>query len=59
VIHGRVDRLVPVSWAGAALDRRPDWRGRLLPGVGHIPQMEVPDRWVREVADWIPTALEG
>jgi pimeloyl-ACP methyl ester carboxylesterase len=59
VIHGHADRLVPVSWAAAALARRPDWRGRLLPGVGHVPQMEVPGRWVREVAEWIPTVMEG
>lgn len=53
VIHGRRDRLVPSRFAEAELRRHPDWRGRILPGVGHVPQMEAPGRWVAEVADWL------
>jgi pimeloyl-ACP methyl ester carboxylesterase len=53
VIHGRRDRLVPVGWAEAELRRHPTWRGRFLPDVGHVPQLESPGRWLSEVADWI------
>jgi pimeloyl-ACP methyl ester carboxylesterase len=52
VVHGRRDRLVPPAFAAAALAARPAWRGRILPDVGHVPQMEAPDRWLVEVADW-------
>jgi pimeloyl-ACP methyl ester carboxylesterase len=54
VIHGRADRLVPVRFAQAALDGRPGWEMRLLPRVGHVPQMEAPERWLAEVEDWLP-----
>jgi pimeloyl-ACP methyl ester carboxylesterase len=53
VLHGRRDRLVPVSFAEATLARYPAWRGRILPDLGHVPQMEDPGRWLAEVADWL------
>ena len=52
VMHGRRDRFVPVAFAEAALARRPTWRGRIFPDLGHAPQMEAPGRWLSEVADW-------
>jgi pimeloyl-ACP methyl ester carboxylesterase len=52
VIHGRRDGFVPARYAEVALAAHPSWRGRILPGVGHVPQMERPDRWLAEVADW-------
>jgi pimeloyl-ACP methyl ester carboxylesterase len=57
VIHGRKDRFVPVGYAEIALVTYPSWRGRLLAGVGHVPQMETPARWLTEVADWYAAAL--
>jgi pimeloyl-ACP methyl ester carboxylesterase len=57
VIHGRRDRFVPARFAEAALSVHPSWRGRILPGVGHVPQMERPDRWLSEVADWFAATL--
>lgn len=53
VIHGRADRLVPVGYAEAALRMRPEWDMCLLPKVGHVPQMETPERWLAAVADWL------
>jgi hypothetical protein len=35
----------------------PSWRGRILPRVGHVPQMEAPGRWLGEVADWYAATL--
>jgi pimeloyl-ACP methyl ester carboxylesterase len=26
---------------------------RLIPKVGHVPQMEAPERWVAAVGDWV------
>lgn len=52
VLHGRRDRLVPVAFAEAALRTHPAWRGCIFPDLGHVPQIEAPDRWVAEVADW-------
>ena len=57
VIHGRKDRFVPVGYAEIALVTYPSWRGRLLAGIGHVPQMETPARWLTEVADWYAAAL--
>ncbi len=57
VIHGRKDRFVPVAYAEVALATYPAWRGRLLAGIGHVPQMEAPARWLTEVADWYASAL--
>ena len=53
VIHGRADRLVPLGYALAALRMRPEWDMRLLPKVGHVPQMEAPERWLGAVEDWL------
>jgi pimeloyl-ACP methyl ester carboxylesterase len=52
VLHGRRDRLVPVAYAEAVLRTRPAWSGRIFPDVGHVPQMEAPDRWLAAVEDW-------
>ncbi len=53
VIHGREDRLVPLHYAEAALAAHPDWQMRLLPKVGHVPQMEAPERWLEAVEGWL------
>jgi pimeloyl-ACP methyl ester carboxylesterase len=57
VIHGRSDRFVPARFAETALAAHPVWRGRILPRVGHVPQMEDPARWLTEVADWYAAEL--
>jgi pimeloyl-ACP methyl ester carboxylesterase len=53
VIHGREDRLVPLRYAQEALAGHPDWEMRLLPRVGHVPQMEAPERWLSAVTGWL------
>jgi pimeloyl-ACP methyl ester carboxylesterase len=59
VIHGVRDRLVPVAFARAAVDRHPSWRYRFLPRVGHVPQLEAPERWLAAVEDWLPDVPVG
>ncbi|MGE5225269.1 MAG: alpha/beta fold hydrolase [Planctomycetaceae bacterium] len=58
LLHGRLDRLVPARYAEEVLRTRPTWRGRFLPGVGHVAMLEAPGRWVSEVAAWYPVAFE-
>jgi len=52
-IHGRQDRLVPAAFAWAATEAHPDWWIRVLPDVGHLPQLEAPDRWIANVEEWL------
>lgn len=58
LIHGRRDPLIPARFAEAELRRHPTWRGRILPGVGHVAQMEAPGRWLTEVADWFAGSVD-
>lgn len=53
VIHGAQDRLVPVSFAREAVLGHEDWELVELDDAGHIPQMEVPERWTAVVEDWL------
>ncbi len=55
MIHGRQDRFVPAAFAWAATETHPDWMVRVLPGVGHVPQLEAPARWMKAVEDWFAT----
>jgi pimeloyl-ACP methyl ester carboxylesterase len=59
VIHGRRDRLVPLGYAESALAGHPQWEMRLIPKVGHVPQMEAPERWLSAVESWLPRASDG
>jgi pimeloyl-ACP methyl ester carboxylesterase len=52
VLHGRRDRLVPVSFARAVARRRPEWRYVEIADCGHAPQLEVPGRFVEVVTRW-------
>jgi pimeloyl-ACP methyl ester carboxylesterase len=59
VIHGRRDRLVPLRYAEHAIAAHPDWEMRLLPKVGHVPQMEAPERWLGAVEAWLAELGSG
>ena len=60
VIHGGLDRLIPVSAAHELHRRRPDWDLKVLEGVGHVPMLETPDRFMDALNGWtahrIPSA---
>ena len=58
LIHGTEDRLVPVAVARAAARANPAWSLREFPGVGHVPQLEVPGRTADAVLDWLGSAGE-
>jgi pimeloyl-ACP methyl ester carboxylesterase len=53
IIHGELDRLIPLAAARDLLRRRPDWDLQILEGVGHVPMMETPDRFVQIVNQWL------
>ena len=57
VVHGRRDRLVPVEFARAVAEQRPDWRYVELADCGHAPQLETPERFVEVVSGWVAREL--
>lgn len=58
LVHGDRDRLVNVAAARDTAARHPGWRYVELAGVGHVPQLQVPDRVADEVLAWMGDAAE-
>jgi pimeloyl-ACP methyl ester carboxylesterase len=54
VIHGSLDRLIPLAAARELARRRPDWTLDILDGVGHVPMMEAPDMFIAALNAWSP-----
>jgi pimeloyl-ACP methyl ester carboxylesterase len=52
LIGGESDRLVPLASMRQAADRNPGWEAVFLPGVGHTPQLEVPDTVIDAIRGW-------
>ncbi len=55
LIHGQEDTIVSPASAEWAIEQRPDWRFELLAGVGHVPQLEVPELFGDLVEDFLKT----
>jgi pimeloyl-ACP methyl ester carboxylesterase len=53
LVHGTHDRLVSRAAADKVAEANPGWEYLLLEGVGHTPQLEVPDRFAAEVLGWL------
>ncbi|UQA55002.1 alpha/beta fold hydrolase [Polyangium aurulentum] len=53
LVHGTADRLVPFAASAAVARLRPDWTLARLEGIGHVPQLEVPERWLELIGRWI------
>ncbi len=53
IIQGDKDIVVRPSSARWLAKRRPDWPLVMLEGVGHVPQLEVPDEFSEIVLDWL------
>jgi glycerol-3-phosphate dehydrogenase len=53
IVQGERDRLVRLAAARALASARPDWRFVVLDDVGHVPQLEAPDRFLAEVARFL------
>jgi pimeloyl-ACP methyl ester carboxylesterase len=56
LLHGSRDRLVPIAVARAAARANPSWSLVVLPGVGHVPQLEAPRDSARVITDWLGSA---
>jgi pimeloyl-ACP methyl ester carboxylesterase len=59
LVHGDQDRLVPVAAARLAAQRHPHWRYLELPGVGHVPQLQVPELLAAEVLTWLDRTADA
>jgi pimeloyl-ACP methyl ester carboxylesterase len=53
LLHGDRDRLVPIASARAAARANPSWRFVVAEGVGHVPQLEVPDWTAEQIIAWL------
>ena len=53
LVHGEQDRLVPISAARAAVQMNPAWEHEFLDGVGHVPQLEAPERVTERLGSWL------
>jgi pimeloyl-ACP methyl ester carboxylesterase len=53
IVQGDRDRLVRIEATRALATARPDWRLEVLEGVGHVPQIEAPDRFLAVVEPWL------
>jgi len=53
LVQGDEDRLVPVAAARDIAERHPEWEYLELPGVGHVPQLQVPDQLATKVIAWL------
>jgi pimeloyl-ACP methyl ester carboxylesterase len=54
LIHGSLDRLIPVAAARELARRRPDWTLEVLDGIGHVPMMEAPEAFITALEAWSP-----
>lgn len=52
VVAGAGDRLIPLAAAQRLTALRPDWELEVLEGVGHVPQLEDPERLAATIIDW-------
>ncbi len=63
LVWGDADALVGRPVIDHVLAQRPDWVAAVLPGVGHVPMMETPERYVAIVRAWLAgqgvTDVEG
>lgn len=58
LIHGEKDRLVPVSAGRALAAAEPSWTYDEIPGVGHTPQIEAPQRVAESIKIWVKSTEE-
>jgi pimeloyl-ACP methyl ester carboxylesterase len=57
VVYGGADRLLPAAFTDRVRRIRPDWKHVRLPGGGHMPQVDRPDRFLRAVQPWLSRTL--
>ena len=53
VIHGELDHVIPPAAARELVRRVAGWTLEVIDGVGHVPMMEVPDRFLLVFNEWM------
>jgi pimeloyl-ACP methyl ester carboxylesterase len=53
LLWGDLDRIIPRVMIDDLVARRPDWRLRVLEGVGHLAPWEVPKAYADAVGGWL------
>jgi pimeloyl-ACP methyl ester carboxylesterase len=53
ITHGARDRLVPATLSQTVARLQPSFHLEVMEGVGHVPMLEVPDRWLTIVDRWL------
>jgi pimeloyl-ACP methyl ester carboxylesterase len=56
VMHGAKDQLINILSAQEAAADHHNWKLVVFEDLGHIPQMEAPERWLAEVETWLDEA---
>lgn len=59
VITGSEDRLVPLAAVRGLVARCPNLELEVIQGVGHVPMMEAPDRFVHALEGWLSGAAQA
>jgi pimeloyl-ACP methyl ester carboxylesterase len=57
ILQGDRDRLVQLASARALAALRTDWQLVVLEGIGHVPQLEAPERFLEAVLPWLRRRL--
>lgn len=52
IIHGRLDRIVPLGAAIELKRRRPDWKLEIIEAAGHVPMLETPNLFMQALRGW-------
>ena len=58
VIHGELDRLIPVAAARELVSRVRGWELEVIDGVGHVPMLETPDVFMRVLSSWMAYKIQ-
>jgi pimeloyl-ACP methyl ester carboxylesterase len=53
LLHGTLDRTIPLPFAERVARDHPGWRFQPFPGLGHMLQLEGPTAWVAAVHAWL------
>ncbi len=59
VIQGSEDQLVPLATVESFVERCPAFQLEVLEGVGHVPMMETPERFIRVLTGWLDSAQQA
>lgn len=57
LLHGSRDRLVPVATARKTALANPSWKLVVLPGLGHVPQLEAPQDCAPAISRWLQSRV--